>query len=284
MNSFYRNYNLDINFNELRAEELRNRLNQLKYLEKRYGSLENALNRKDELESKVGLVENYDYEIQKKKELLVKIKQDAFKLAEKLNLSRRSITSKLCENIVSSLNEMGMENTNFEISFSKTKGEHSHLKDDNGNYLTSNGIDLIEFLISTNKGESLKPLTEIASGGEISRVMLAVKSVLAEFDNIPTLIFDEIDTGISGRISQKVGFIMKKISSNRQLITITHLPQIAALGDNNILIKKIDNGDKTLIKANILNDVEKVLEIAKLLSGENLTEASISSAKELIKN
>ena len=141
---------------------------------------------------------------------------------------------------------------------------------------------LLNFYISTNKGEPLKPLASVASGGEISRVMLAIKSIVAEFENMPILVFDEIDTGISGKVGRKTGLVMKNLSKHHQILAITHLAQIASLGNSNILIKKVIDKDTTYIKSHLLNDEEKIIEVAKLLSGEDVTDYSIQSAKELI--
>ncbi|MGH2574909.1 MAG: DNA repair protein RecN, partial [Ignavibacteria bacterium] len=149
--------------------------------------------------------------------------------------------------------------------------------------LTAVGIDEVEFLVKVNKGDEFSPLRKTASGGEISRIMLAVKAVLAGADKIGVLIFDEIDAGISGRIAQKAGRVLKKLSATHQVISITHLAQIAALADEHFLVEKEVIEDKTLTKIMKLNDDEKVIEVAKLLSGEKVTDSSIKSARELIR-
>ncbi len=152
------------------------------------------------------------------------------------------------------------------------------------NYIKANklGIDEVKFLISANIGSEPKSLSETASGGEISRVMLSIKSILAGKDQVPTMVFDEIDTGISGRIARKVGLSMLKLAKQRQIIAITHLPQIASLGDLNISVKKSIENDNTIAKATPLNSDEKVNEIAMLISGEEITNASINNALQLI--
>jgi DNA repair protein RecN (Recombination protein N) len=137
-------------------------------------------------------------------------------------------------------------------------------------------------MVKINKGDDFSSLRKTASGGEVSRIMLAVKNVLADADNVDVLIFDEIDTGISGRIAQKVGRVLKKLSEYHQVISITHLAQIAALAEQHFVVSKDDEGDKTYTKIQKLNNNERVMEIAKLLSGEKVTDASIKSAKELI--
>ena len=149
-------------------------------------------------------------------------------------------------------------------------------------YYDSNGCDEVEFFISTNVGEDVKPLAKVASGGEVSRVMLALKSVLAKSDKLPLLIFDEIDSGISGNIAQKVGLSLKALASFHQIIAITHLPQIAAFSDHHYAVEKKTIDDRVISSIRKLDDRGKVIEVAKLLSGEKVTDASIKSAKELI--
>ncbi|MBT8381573.1 MAG: DNA repair protein RecN, partial [Ignavibacteria bacterium] len=147
---------------------------------------------------------------------------------------------------------------------------------------TSRGMDEVEFYISTNPGEDLKPLPKVASGGEISRVMLSLKSTLAKNDKLPLLIFDEIDVGISGRIAQKVGNALKELSKYHQIISITHLPQIAGLADSHYSIEKSKKDDRVVSSIKKLKKSEQITEVAKLLSGEKVTEASLKTARELV--
>ena len=146
-----------------------------------------------------------------------------------------------------------------------------------------NGFDNVEFMISTNPGESVKPLVKVASGGELSRIMLAIKSILATEDDIDTLIFDEIDTGISGAIGKRVGEKMYQVSVKHQVLCITHLPQIAALSDNHYFVsKKVENG-KTFTQIRMLNEQDKVCEIAKMIGGDNLSDVAIDNSREMVK-
>ena len=155
------------------------------------------------------------------------------------------------------------------------------VKCEKGRY-TRVGCDVIEFMIKTNAGETEKPLHKIASGGELSRVMLAIKSVLAEKDDVDTLIFDEIDSGISGRAADKVGIQLKKVSKNRQVICVTHLAQIAAFGDSHFLIEKtVDNG-RTYTAVSLLSGDSRIEEIARIMSGTDMTDNLYNSAKELL--
>ena len=147
---------------------------------------------------------------------------------------------------------------------------------------TKNGCDTVEFMINANKGEQAKPLHKIASGGELSRIMLAIKSCLAEVDGVDTMIFDEIDTGISGYAADKVGTQLKRVSKNRQVICVTHLAQIAAGGDNHLLIEKNISGGRTFTKVTPLEREERINEIARIMSGSEITESLYNSAKELL--
>ncbi|MFY9612410.1 MAG: DNA repair protein RecN, partial [Tissierellaceae bacterium] len=195
---------------------------------------------------------------------------ELYGLSKKLSESRRSLALDLEEAITRELDELNMHNVRFKVDFKESPN------------LASDGIDKIEFLISTNLGEDLKPMSKIASGGEMSRIMLGFKSILAKYDGIPTLIFDEIDSGISGRTAQVVGEKIHKISKERQVISISHLPQIAAMADSQYSIyKEIKKGRvTTFIKK--LDEEERVLELAKLLGGVDLTETTINHAKEML--
>ena len=179
---------------------------------------------------------------------------------------------------------MGISNPNFQTEISNDSAESkSFIIADGKNYkYTSKGIDRVEFFISTNKGEDPKPLVKVASGGEISRIMLSLKSTLAKSDKLPLLIFDEIDVGVSGRIAQKVGKVLKDLAGFHQIIAITHLPQIAGLADHHYSVNKIADGKRTVSSIAKLTDGERIKEIAKLMSGENITEASLKGAQELM--
>ncbi|MBL8017623.1 MAG: DNA repair protein RecN, partial [Ignavibacteria bacterium] len=197
---------------------------------------------------------------------------------------RKDKSAQLEKEIVKILKEVGFENAEFKVSIMTPpltpprKGGEQSVE----NVLNSRGYDDVEFLVKINKGDEFSSLRKTASGGEVSRIMLAVKSVLAEADKIDILVFDEIDTGISGRIAQKVGRVMKQLSEFRQVIAITHLAQIAALADEHYIVEKETEGAATVTKIRVLDKKEKVMEVAKLLSGEKVTDASIKSAKELM--
>jgi len=174
------------------------------------------------------------------------------------------------------LQYLNLKNARFKVNIEDNKNHNGEL------VISSNGIDKVEFIISTNPGEPLKPLVKVASGGEISRIMLAMKSVFAEIDNIPTLIFDEIDTGISGNTANVVGERLSFVSKNHQLICITHLPQIAVIGDYHIFIEKKPLKDDTKIIIRPLDKEDRVKEISRLIGGNVITELTIKNAEELL--
>lgn len=283
---FANSYLASINFDDERINDIRLRLQQLRALIKKYGSLGDAIDRMTEINEKLSSVTDSADKIESlQKE--IPLKQKALgDIASEISDIRKKNIKNIESKIISYLTELGITNPDFSIqiqnSLTDAKDELAKAKIGSEYYkLYKNGIDSVEFLITTNKGEGLKPLAEVASGGEISRIMLAIKSIIANLGITPILIFDEIDTGISGRIAQKVGRAMKSISNNNQVIAITHLAQIAALADNIILVKKYEDTDKTIISADILKGDEKIREIAKLISGEEVTQSTINSVKEL---
>ncbi|MDR0928034.1 MAG: DNA repair protein RecN [Ignavibacteria bacterium] len=267
--NYINKYKSNIEFNAERIEQLRLRYTQLRKLTKKYGNLETAINKKNEYENELALLENYDERIDILKDKLDKKQAQLTTIADELTAQRHKVANDFELNIVKELATLGIESASFNVHFSPISPN-------------STGADAIEFHISANKGEPLAPLANAASGGEISRIMLAIKTILAANDDTPLLIFDEIDTGISGRIAQKVGRAMKGLSKFHQLLAITHLPQIAAMADNMLLIHKHELNDRVVASAIILNDNERTTELAKMLSGENITDAAIESAKQLI--
>ena len=193
------------------------------------------------------------------------VKKAALSLSEK----RKKGAELLCEKIMGQLQFLDMPD--IKMAFSIEQGK-----------VTVHGIDTVEILISVNKGEDMKPLSKFASGGELSRIMLAIKNVLADIDDTPTMIFDEIDTGISGRAAQKTGYKLAEISKKRQVICVTHLAQIAALSDNHLLIEKKSDDSRTYTIVHSLSEDEKIAEISRIISGDVTNEASLLNAKELI--
>ena len=225
---------------------------------------------RDNLAEKVNTTENIDGEIehlQKECEnLKIKLKSSAINIHEK----RKSVIFDLTSQIENVLSELGMVNSKFKINLSKTTNFYS------------NGMDLIDFEFLANKGYEFKKIQDSASGGEMSRIMLSIKSIMAKYKQLPSIIFDEIDTGVSGEISKKMGLIMKELGTKIQTFSITHLPQIAAMGESHFMIYKNDTDGYTKTKISRLNDNERIVEIAKMLEGNNASESAYTHAKQLL--
>ena len=280
----------NITFDPEKIESMRERLFRLQFIKKKYGSnIETILKTKEELEKDLSLLENFDDRMQSVQKEIDSIKTKLYKLAQEISATRKEKSMILEKEIIKVMKDVGFEFAEFKVDITELKesiesGQSNFsIKHKNGNIrLGINGTDSVEFLVRANKGDEFSSLRKTASGGEISRIMLAVKTVLADADEIDVLIFDEIDTGISGRIAQKVGKVLKKLSDYHQVISITHLAQIAALGEEHFLVEKETDKDKTLTRIRKLDKNEKVIEVAKLLSGEKVTDASTKSAKELI--
>jgi len=281
------NYNNDLNFDPVRIEHLRSRLLAINSLKRKHElDIPELLEKAENIQKDLTFAENFDHEIDKLDKKISVMKSELFSLAEKISDKRIKRAKDLEKEINKLLKEVGLESAEFKVDIKKNISDSENeftVKKGKENYeLSQNGINNIEFLIRTNKGMELSPLRKSASGGEISRIMLAIKTVLSENDNIGILVFDEIDAGISGRIAQKVGNTLKKLAVSHQIICITHLPQIAANSDRHFNVSKSDENNETKAYINILDENEKINEVAKLLSGEKITESTINSAKELI--
>jgi len=279
----------NISYEPQRIEELRERLYKLQFLKKKYGtSIDGIIEIAGKAENDLSLLDNFDEKINAAVKKIKETKEKAYTLAFIISEERKQKAKQLEKEVVKYFREVGLENSEFKIDFKRTLSESETdftVKKKNENIkLTSRGIDDVEFLVLINKGDEFTPLRKTASGGEVSRIMLAIKTVLAGADRVSTLIFDEIDTGISGRIAQKAGRVIKKLSESHQVIAVTHLAQIAALADEHFTVEKETDSTTTFTKIRKLNKQEKVVEIAKLLSGEKITDASIKSAKQLIES
>lgn len=285
--SFAKKYNSEIEFNPERIEMLRLRQQMIKALKKKYGSISDILEIAEKLKSEKDLFTNYDEAISKMKIEIAELEIELGKTADIITSTRKQSALNICKFTIDTLAELGIENARMQTDFRSeimANDEHHISANITGKGIFKaypNGIDKAEFLISTNLGEQMKPLADTASGGEISRIMIALKSLLAEKDRLPLLVFDEIDTGISGRIAQKVGLAIRKLAKSHQIISITHLPQIAAMGEQNIHLHKTEIDGRTITAAKILTNEEKIQEIAKMISGEEITRSALENAKEL---
>lgn len=262
----------DVYFDEEQRQELENRLDLIFSLKRKYGNtIDEVLKYKTEVEEEIVKLENIDEHNNKLKKELEKLKNEMLESATKLNILRNKYAKVLEEKINTELADLEMKNARININVIFNEEDFN-----------SNGLDIVEILIKTNIGEDAKPLCKIASGGEMSRIMLAIKNVLSNVDNVPVLIFDEIDTGISGMAAKSVGEKLKLISKMHQVLCVTHLASIAAKGDYNYFIyKKVEN-EKTITNVQLLNEEETIKEIARIASGD-ITEISINHAKSLRK-
>jgi DNA repair protein RecN (Recombination protein N) len=264
------NENVDFNPNEV--EEINDRLQLLYNLQKKHyvNSNQELLLVFEELSDKVRQVESAEGDLNHKKEKIsaISLKLDA--VAEKISKARISAIPKLTRQLEFLLTDLGMENARFSIKATRT------------NTYFSNGKDHLEFLFSANKGGNFGELKKVASGGELSRIMLSVKKVLSENTQLPTIIFDEIDTGVSGEISNKIAAIMGQMGNNMQVVAITHLPQIAAKGSNHYKVYKEEVNGVTTTNLKQLSAEERIKEIAEMLSGKDISDSAIIHAKELL--
>ena len=242
----------------------------IKKLKSKYGkTIQEIVDYGKQLEDKIKSLEDYETNIeniQKEIDLLMK---DITKLCQQISDKRKKIATVISKKIISELEDLNMKNSQFEIAIEKSE-------------ISRTGFDKLEFLFSANKGEKLYPLSLVASGGEISRVMLALSTTISDNYNVGTIVFDEIDTGTSGKTGEKIGKKLKSLSNNRQIISISHLAQIASNADNHIKIYKEAEKGRNITKAKVLNNTERIEEIAKIISGEKITEHAIKHAEEML--
>jgi DNA repair protein RecN (Recombination protein N) len=284
---FIQYYNSRIEFNPERLELLRDRLGAIALLKKKYGgSLEAVIALREKIRGEVALAENFQGEINALQERFAAERKAASEIAKRLSAKRHESARTVGRNVAACLAELGIPNAVVETSITTRpapRPDEAIVKFGKETLDASpSGVDNVEFLVSMNTGEDAKPLVKVASGGEISRIMLSFKMILARTDRLPLLVFDEIDVGISGRIAQAVGLSLKKLSRFHQVISITHLPQIAGLADAHFVVEKGESDSRTATSMRKLDLEERVTEVAKLLSGADVTESGKESARELM--
>ena len=268
-----RNIRESLNFSPEEMDAAMSRLSAIEMLKKKYGSsIEEILEYEQKILAQLDMIENFDDEKRRLEAELSSAKRTLVAACKELTEVRRASAAELRQRITKELSELNFKDAQLEIKLTPLSAP------------TEKGMDDVEILIATNRGEPVKPLAKIASGGEISRIMLAFKNVIGSCDNIPTLIFDEIDSGISGITASIVGKKLKEIAKHHQIICITHLPQIAACGHSNYRIYKETDGEKTYTKIQKLSDEGRIKEIARLLGGSTVTETTLAGARELIAN
>jgi DNA repair protein RecN (Recombination protein N) len=266
------NANESIDFNPNEADEINDRLQLIYNLQKKHyvNSIEALLQVYEELSEKVLQVENADEVIANKQQEINIVSEKLDSIAATISKARNTSIPKLTKELENLLADLGMENARFSIHIKPTK-----------NYF-SNGKDALEFLFSANKGGNYGELKKVASGGELSRIMLSVKKVLSTSTQLPTIIFDEIDTGVSGEVSNKIAAIMQQMSHHMQVIAITHLPQIAAKGSSHYKVFKEEINRVTTTNLKQLSSEERIVEIAEMLSGKDISDTALIHAKELL--
>lgn len=261
----------DVEIDDKKLEKIVERIDNINKLKLKYGStITEILEYRDKIEKDLSLVNFESEELENLKKEKSELVDQYFQDSERLSEIREKIAENLQNTVDVQLDDLNMENAKFKVEITKTQE------------ITIYGMDNAEFMIAANVGETFKPLAKIASGGEISRIMLALKTVFSAVDNISVLIFDEIDTGISGETVRRVAEKLRELSKNTQIICVTHSPQIAGKAQQQFFIKKEIENNFTETKVHELNTEERIREIARIISGDNITEASINHAKEIM--
>jgi len=278
-------YISNLDFNPSRLEEVETRLAQLSLMKKKYGEtieeiLSYLLSAKEELSN----LEMTGESKEALEERLKTLRDEVLNIAIDISDRRREAVPVLEKAVKEELSELGMDGTVFVVSIEYNEGDDAFVSDINVGF-TSNGLDRVAFLISTNPGESAKPLVMVASGGELARVMLALRSMLADVDETPTLIFDEVDVGLGGRSAVQVATRLRRLGRTRQVITISHLPQIATFAHHHMKVEKIKRGKRAITVVKIVDGDERVNEIARMLSGESeISKEAIENARRMLEN
>lgn len=261
-----------VEFNPSRLEWIETRLSELYTLQKKYkvNSVAELIEIRNEFEKQLLKIESFDEEIEKSKSMIVLAAENLKQTAKQLTESRKKAVQPIEKYMVSQLLKLGIVNAQFKVDMRQVSD------------FLPNGMDEISFLFSANKNREVQPVQMVASGGEMSRLMLSIKSLIANKTDLPSIIFDEIDTGVSGEIAHRVGEIMQTMSKEMQVITITHLPQIAAKSAHHYRVFKDDSGEQSQTRIVKLSNEERVTEIAQMLSGKNITQAALQNARELL--
>ncbi|MDT3427486.1 DNA repair protein RecN (Recombination protein N) [Paenibacillus forsythiae] len=278
-----RDYREDIEFNPARLDEVENRLDLISGLRRKYGeSVEQILAYYEQISRETDLLENKDEHLDKltakRDALLGELMESAVQLSE----ARRQCAADLASQVEGELKDLQMERTSLEVKVDMLDDPRGVEYEGRRIRLTRQGINSAEFMISANPGEPLRPLSKIASGGEMSRIMLALKSIFARHEDIPVLIFDEVDTGVSGRAAQSIADKLYRLSSTCQVFSITHLPQVACMSDHQYLIRKKVQDGRTMTEVEALSEEGRVKELARMLGGVEITEKTLHHAQEML--
>ena len=285
----------EVNYDPQRLEQVEERLSLLYSLQKKHGksSVEELIQLRDELFERIQHIDNSDEEILELEQQVKRLTAEATRLAAILTDTRKQAAQQLQKDLIARVTYLGMPNLRFQVSItplhpsnlsnlSSLSNPSEPLRTLQNPSLSPSGSDRIEFLFSANKNQPLRPAGEVASGGEISRLMLGIKSLVASARTLPTIIFDEIDTGVSGDIADRMGSVMKELSSHLQVITITHLPQVAGKGNQHFRVFKADTDEQTITHIEQLTAEQRIREIARMLSGSDITPEALANARTFI--
>ena len=261
----------DLSYSADELEQIESRLDVIHKLRRKYGvTCEDILSYLDKAKKELDEIEFADDHLERLKSKLKKAEDAAWKAALALRENRKAAAQALSQRILSELTQLDMPRVQFACEFRELE-------------LTANGADAVAFYMSANAGEALKPMSKVASGGELARIMLAMKNVLAEKDQVGTLIFDEVDTGVSGRAAQKVAQKLRSVAAHKQVLCVTHLPQLAALANTHLLIAKSEREGRTYTSVNALDFEGRKRELARIIGGANITETTLKSAEEMLR-
>jgi len=261
----------DLSYSADELDQIESRLDVIHKLRRKYGvTCEDILAYLDKAKKELDEIEFADDHIERLKKKLKKAEKEAWDAAKALRKNRQETAVTMAERILKELAQLDMPRVQFACQFSETD-------------LTPNGADTVAFYMSANAGEALKPMSKVASGGELARIMLAMKNVLAEKDQVNTLIFDEVDTGVSGRAAQKVAEKLRSVAAHKQVLCVTHLPQLAALANTHLLIAKSERDGRTYTTVTPLDIEGRKKELARIIGGTNITETTLKSAEEMLR-
>ncbi len=261
----------DLSYSADELEQIESRLDVIHKLRRKYGvTCEDILNYLDKAKKELDQIEFADDHLERLKKKLKKAEKEAWDAAKELRKNRRETSVTMADRILTELAQLDMPRVQFACQFTETD-------------LSANGADAVAFYMSANAGEALKPMSKVASGGELARIMLAMKNVLAEKDQVNTLIFDEVDTGVSGRAAQKVAEKLRSVAAHKQVLCVTHLPQLAALANTHLLIAKSERDGRTYTSVTPLDLEGRKKELARIIGGTNITEITLKSAEEMLR-
>ncbi len=283
---YLRDYESNMDFSPERINQVEERLSLISALKKKYGeTIQDILNYADRARKELEAINSGDEE---KERLSVEYRtavKEAKDIALSLSDKRKETAKRLEARVMKELADLGMAGTQFRVSIQREVNPQGEIEADNKRYvLYPHGLDRIEFLLSANAGEDLRQLRKVASGGEMSRIMLAIKNVILSADLVDSLVFDEVDAGIGGKVAEIVGRKLKSLAGNRQVLVVTHLPQIAAMSDSHYSVQKGKTGERIITLVKQLSPKEKVREVARMLAGETITDISMKHAEEMVRN